>query len=305
MVSDIVKYYLQSRFRQRLLGEIVDEEEEEYGDDDERFQTTIYIEMAEIQAERPEDDEAIIEFLSRLGDVEVDVVIDDYSLKFEPGTFDNWISREEFRRKCEEWKEVYKFEDYVTANYCYYDLTEERISSSPPESGIYILFNVFNVVFEIQGGLQFPRVFTGMVPDTREFEKCFRKMRKDGILRHPLTPEVPIYMDHLDTVESRTTRFPRLVVNARYDGGEIDIVQPIDDKWLTRTEVLDYVKAKIAKKKYVKTIEGAYNSAHLLDIDISNIGCIGIARSKDEIYLHVGAVKTAEEILPGVYRDYP
>lgn len=310
MVSDIVNYYLHSTFRKRLLGEIVDK----YSEGREKDPTEIYIESAVITAGRPEDDGVIIEFLSRLGDVEVDVVRDNYSLKFKSGTFDNWISREEFRQKCNEWDEVYEFEDYPTVCYCYYDYTNGRISSSPPTNGIHILFSPVNIIFEIQGGLQFPRFRAKLEPDISEFEKYFQEMCRRGILRHPLIPERPIYMDCLDSIRNWSDRFTDIVVNAIYDGTKIDIVQPRDDGWITRIEALDHIKSEAEQKEYVETYYGTFNSKYLHDIDISNIGNKGIARSNYEIRLELDGVMEAERIpyfavytdfTDCVYRDYP
>lgn len=316
MVSEIVKYYLQSTFRKRLLGEIVDEEEEEYDEepeeeDDGTYTTIIYIEWAEIHGGRPEDDETIIDFLSGLGNVDVDVVIDDYSLKFEPGTFDNWFPRDLFKLDCVAWYEDYEFYDDPTICRCYYDFEKARITSTITKNGIYAAFSPINVLFEIQGGLKFPRFQLTMSKSTKKcmeyFQKCFRNLRSSGVIRRQLIPEIPIYMDNLAPVYDFPTRYHKaLVINARYDGAKIDITQTIGNEWMSRMEALDYIKTKAEQKDYVSTGDGTFNSKYLHDIDISNIDNIGVVHSKYDIYLqYLDGAMEAEEILRDVYRDRP
>lgn len=295
MVSNIVRRYLKSNFRKYLLSKTPGRGKP----------AKIYIEEALIEVGRPEDDMSIIDFLSRLGDIRVDKWYDQHYLKFKPGTFDTWISRDEFRRKCEEWGEVNDFRDNPAESYCYYDLAEERITMFPPTSGIHILFNPINILFEIEHGLVFPLVQTQIdhYPDKSAW--YFDKMRRSGIRRHSLFPEHPVLMEDLTVVERWTPRRDEtVVVNARYDGTEIVIDQTDSSDWMTRMEAVSYVRDMAERGDYIRTGYGVYNARNFSDIEIPDIENLGVC-SKNRIFIRPRGVMRAEEVIRRVYRDEP
>lgn len=296
MVSDIVKFYLQSNFRKYLRGKTAGK----------GTPTKIYIETALIEVGRPEDEELIIDFLCRLGDVKIDNWYDQHYLKFEPGTFDTWISRDEFWQKCDDWGEVDDFRDSPVDSYCYYDLIEERITMFPPKSGIHILFSPVNILFEIEHGLQFPLVRTQIdfYPDKSRW--YFDKIRRSGIRRHPLFPEHPILMEDLTTIERWTPRHHgEIVVNARYNRGEIDIVRTDGSNWMTIMETVNFVRDKAERGDYIRTGYGVFNARNFRDIEIPDIENLGVVDSENKIFIRPRGVSPAEEPLRGVYRDKP
>ena len=228
----------------------------------------------------------------------MNVDVDDYFLRFVPGTFDNWIPRGEFRRKCIAWHE--SVENPVSCQ-CFYDYHSGRISASEPKRGIHICFNFMNILFEIEGGLQFPQIHTQLDLYSEKCANYFRNLCRSGTRRHLLKPEKPIYMRSLSVIESRTPRHPdSVVVNALHDGSEIDIVQTISGDWITREEALEHVKTLADEKEYVRTANNLYKSEYLRGVDISNIDNVGVVHSKNLIYLRLD-----EELGQDIYRDNP
>lgn len=249
MTSEIVTCYLNSKFRECLLGRTK-----------ETSAARVCIEQATIILGNADDDRKIIDFLKRLGDVKVELQRDHASMmKFKPGTFDNWVSREEFRKMCEKHR---KFDSLL-----------RHIDMSESEDDIHIFVNPVNILFEVRDGPTFPQVNVEFTFDcTNQVPDC---------CRHVLDIEKPINLLTLQPFTER--RRKDLIVVA--EGDEILIMKARNDNWITKGELLDYVRREFAGKEYTFFNYFFYHSDTLSKLDVTNIGYSEIFYSYDKIYL--------------------
>lgn len=253
MSSEIVSCYLKSNFRECLLTRRK-----------EATAARVHIEQATIVLGNADDDKKIIDFLKRLGDVKVELQRDHASmLKFKPGTFDNWIDRNEFRKMCEKLEKV--------------DTVLRCINMSESEDDIHILVNPVNIFFEVRDGPTFPQVNVEFTFDCiNHFPEC---------RRHVLDIEQPINLLTLQPFTERRRKDLIVVAEGDEDGVEILIMKARNDRWMTKGELLDYVKRESAGKEFSFFNYFFYHFDSLKNLSVSNIGYSEIFYSYDKIYL--------------------
>lgn len=238
----------------------------------------ITVETAKIVHGRPEDDEKIIDFLRKLGDVEAVVREDTVDvLRFNPGTFDNWISRDDFKKACEVCDEL-EFIDFGSVVYW----NDGKIANSDPrEDSIHLIFDPINCIFEVEGSLQFPQVHD--VVTSISLENVY-SLWKRGYRRHKLELEQPLRLDTLEVVSRRDTSCGYVVV-AGEGPSSISIVEPKRDNWLTRKEALSVLKRRAVGKDYLRVGRYYYKAEKIREMNITNIANCGLVNSMDIVHL--------------------
>lgn len=261
MVSEIVGAYIYSKFRDSFIRT-----------KRKCLPAHINIESATITYGRPEDDEKIIDFLERLGDVEVEILHDEMDrLAFKYGTFDNWISMDEFHRICKEYTGDLHYDFY------YHD---GKIMGEPPRDDLIIEFNPINLLFEIKDGPHFPPII--LETDLDEF-MILGEWLKKGIRRFPLEVEKPISVRTLQPYTER--RAGSLLVVAEDHDFSITITETFADRWVTRRELVDELRELYPDDGEVVYDSRCYKISSLRNVDISNIASHGVINNHRDIRL--------------------
>lgn len=223
MVSKIVEAYLRSDYRAALLRA-------EAGKD---LHALIYIESARIERGRKEDDEKIINFLEKLGDVDVVILTDrEGVLMFEQGTFDNWIPMDMFRKICKSWKKEFSEQVY------FYD---SKINVEENNDDVNIIINSLNCILEVKDGLHFPHIhFVRKHVNRKYYNTLLQRLWRKHFRRHEINRKEPFSL-HSCAIADRPThrRAWDFIVTAEEYRDVISITETSSDTWVTKAEAVE------------------------------------------------------------------
>lgn len=280
MESEIARRYLESDYRAALLTSKLDRYSPK--------NVSIYLEKALIRGGTARDDETIIKFLEKLGDVKVSVRRDDAKgLQFAYGTFDSWMSEDDFLKACREYDEEI---DYL-ANYYYFVDGKITDRTHVKDGMLLIKFHPLNTLFRVKDGPVFSPFSIDVTNDHRgEFLKKLRKIKKiRGNGRVTVDYEYPLYISHspsLNYVRIDVDRKEKpYVINLNSNDHTIYIEEPRKKEWMTRKEALTYLKDQAKTREYVHAGRRFYKSDKVMNLKISDIGEGGIVNSMNTIIL--------------------